>query len=336
MVLQHALEHRAQVVGRREVAALIEIGGFQARPVRDHPAALHRAAGKQRDGAGAVVGAFGAVDARGAAEFGGNHDHGVAPARAEPAFELRQRAVETAEQLRQTPGGAAFIGVGIPAVEGERGDARAVIGRHQFGGAARHQFASRPAPLLPGFGFMSSPCAALSSCRPCDSALARAGSRWRIEIDQPHRGVVGGLRQRHRRPGHRRRSAAQHQRRGRADRKPAHDALAPGQHLQRAVEPAGLHPARSGIAAFEHVLAVEMRAVAIGRRHRMNHRGLLLAVHPRRSPASPDAGRRRSRACSPPSARSNSAQSNHAGRHNQDRRSARRWRGRRARRAGSR
>jgi hypothetical protein len=42
-----------------------------------------------------------------------------------------------------------------------------------------------------------------------------------------------------------------------------------------------LHPARSGKAAFEHILAVEMRALAIGGRDRMDHRGLLLAVHPR-------------------------------------------------------
>ena len=88
LVLQHALHHRAQIGGRREVAALIEIGGLQPRPVRDHAAAFHRAAGEQRDGAGAVIGALRAVDARGAAEFGGDHDHGVAPARAQARFRI--------------------------------------------------------------------------------------------------------------------------------------------------------------------------------------------------------------------------------------------------------
>ena len=42
VIVQHALDHRAQIGGRREVAALIEAGGLQPRPIRNHPAALHR------------------------------------------------------------------------------------------------------------------------------------------------------------------------------------------------------------------------------------------------------------------------------------------------------
>jgi len=94
MIVQQAFDHGAQIGGRRQIAALIEIGALQARPVRDHPAALHRAPGEQRNGAGAVIGALGAVDARGAAEFGCDHHHGVAPALAQSAFEFRERAVE--------------------------------------------------------------------------------------------------------------------------------------------------------------------------------------------------------------------------------------------------
>ena len=49
---------------------------------------------------------------------------------------------------------------------------------------------------------------------------------------------------------------------------------------QRAVEPAGVGTAGPRKAAFQHVLAVEMRALAIGRRHRMHHDGLAGLVEP--------------------------------------------------------
>src|SRR5216684_5076739 len=96
-----------------------------------------------------------------------------------------------------------------------------------------------------------------------------------VKLDKTHRGIVVGLRQRYRRPTDSRRRAAQHQRRGRTDGEAAHHPLASWQRFQRAVEPAGLHPARTGKAAFEHVLSVEMRAVAIGRRYRMDDSGVL-------------------------------------------------------------
>src|SRR2546429_3747323 len=51
-----ALEHRAQVGGRGKIAAFVEVGVLQARPVGNYAAALQRAAREQRDGAGAVVG----------------------------------------------------------------------------------------------------------------------------------------------------------------------------------------------------------------------------------------------------------------------------------------
>ena len=73
---------------------MIEAGRLQRRPVRNHPSSLYRAAGEQRDRAGAVIGTLGAVDAHGAAELGGDHHDGVAPAIAKAAFEFRKRAVE--------------------------------------------------------------------------------------------------------------------------------------------------------------------------------------------------------------------------------------------------
>ena len=79
-----------------------------------------------------MIGAVGAVDARGAAELGGDHHHGVAPARSQPAFKFAERTVEARQQLRQATDRAAFIGMGVPAVVRERADARSVRTRQKF------------------------------------------------------------------------------------------------------------------------------------------------------------------------------------------------------------
>ena len=171
--------------------------------------------------------------------------------------------------------------MGVPAVEGERADPRAVVGGHQFGGAARHQ-PHRADAIGAGFWLHV---VALRGLVEREALLQRARQRGiavLIEFDEPHRGIFRGLRQRDRRPADGWRRAAQHQRRGRADRQRARHPLAFRQAFQRAVEPAGLHPARPGKTAFEHVLPVEMRTVAVRRRHRVNHRRLLLAIHPRK------------------------------------------------------
>jgi hypothetical protein len=124
---EHALEHGAQIGGRLEVALLVEVGDLEARPIGDDAPAGKRAADKEGDRSRAVVSANGAVDAGGAAELSDRDDDRVVPARPEFAFERGEGAVETAEQLRQTAGRAALVGVRIPTVEGERADARAVV-----------------------------------------------------------------------------------------------------------------------------------------------------------------------------------------------------------------
>ncbi len=77
---------------------------------------------------------------------------------------------------------------------------------------------------------------------------------------------------------------ARHQRRHRPDREGAPaariDALAGFDRAQRAVEPAGVDVARPRQTAFQHVLAVEMRTLAIRRRRRMHDDRLSLAVEP--------------------------------------------------------
>ena len=227
-----------------------------------------------------MIGALGAVDARGAAELGGDHHDRIAPALAQSAFEFSERAVEAGQQLRQTADRATFIGVGIPAVERQRCDPRAVVISHQFGGAARHQ-PHRARIVGARLRLHVVALRGLFELQPLRQRRRQRRIAMIVELDQAHRGIVIGLRQRDRRPADGRRRPTQHQRRGRTDREAAHHPLAFGQGFQRAVEPAGLHPARTGKAAFEHVLSVEMRAVTIRRRHRMDHRGLLVFIHPR-------------------------------------------------------
>src|SRR5215831_513299 len=94
VLLEDALEHGAQVGRRLEIAVLKEIAFLDPRPVGDHTPALQRAAGQDHDRAGAVVGALAAIDARGAAELGGERDHRLAPGVAHLAPDRRNRVVE--------------------------------------------------------------------------------------------------------------------------------------------------------------------------------------------------------------------------------------------------
>ena len=55
-----------------------------------------RTAGEQRYGAGTMIGAVGAIDARGTTEFGRDHDYSIAPALAQAVLEFRQRTVDGA------------------------------------------------------------------------------------------------------------------------------------------------------------------------------------------------------------------------------------------------
>jgi len=136
MIFQHAFEHCAQIGGRFEIAVLVQIGTFQARPIGDDAAALERAADKERDRRGAVVGAVGAVDTRGAAEFGGKRDYGILPGTAHIGFDGGERIVERAEELRQSAGRDAFIDMRVPAVERKRADARTIRLRQKSRGIA--------------------------------------------------------------------------------------------------------------------------------------------------------------------------------------------------------
>ena len=105
-----------------------------------------------------------------------------------------------------------------------------------------------------------------------------------VEVEQPGLGVIAGREQFLRDPGHHGGLAAHHQRRDRAD---AQRAAATQIHLairrqldQRAVEPAGVDASWPRDPALEHVLAIEMRAFAIGRRGGVHDGRLLRLVQP--------------------------------------------------------
>ena len=68
-------------------------------------------------------------------------DHGLAPGLAHLGLDRGDGAVERAEQVGEPAVGGAFVDVGVPAVEGERADARAVRPRQELrrraGGSAK-------------------------------------------------------------------------------------------------------------------------------------------------------------------------------------------------------
>jgi peptide/nickel transport system substrate-binding protein len=98
VILEHALEHGAQVSRGPQIARFVEIGLPEPGPIGDHTAAFERAAGEQRHGRGAVVGAVVTVDARGTTEFGDQRHHSLAPRLAHVRLNRRNRAVERAQQ----------------------------------------------------------------------------------------------------------------------------------------------------------------------------------------------------------------------------------------------
>src|ERR1700724_3991453 len=111
---------------------------LHARQIDDNAPALQYAAGELGHGRSAVVGAVSAVEARGAAEFGYEHDHRLMPGVAHLALDRGNRAIERTEQVGKPALDDALVDVGVPAVKGERADPRTLRLREEFGrGAGR-------------------------------------------------------------------------------------------------------------------------------------------------------------------------------------------------------
>src|SRR3954452_17197682 len=126
VVSEQALEHGAQIGGRFEVAILVELGLLQPGPVGHDAPAAERSSGKEGHGPGAVIGAIGAVDARGAAELGHDGNHGLAPVVPHVGLDRSQGAIERAQKVGELTGSRALVDVRIPADKAERAAARAV------------------------------------------------------------------------------------------------------------------------------------------------------------------------------------------------------------------
>ena len=84
------------------------------------------AAGEKGNGAGAVVGSVGAVDARGAPELGHDGDHRLAPGLAHVGLDRGQCAVERSQQVGELTGTRALVDVRVPANKADRPDTRAI------------------------------------------------------------------------------------------------------------------------------------------------------------------------------------------------------------------
>ena len=182
----------------------MQLGRLEPRPIRHHAAALERAAGEQGHGRGAVVGAVGAVDAGGAAELGHHGDDGLAPGVLHLRLDRRDGAVERTQQHGEAAVGSAFGGVGVPAVEGERADARTIGARQEprrgarrFGEIGAHLSGAGRPRLLPVHA------AGARDGRKSHAFLEHARERRigvLVEIEQSRQRVIAGRRQAPRRP----------------------------------------------------------------------------------------------------------------------------------------
>ena len=99
MIPQHALEHGAQVGGRLEIAALIEVGGFETRPIRDDSTASDSPARQKCDRTNAMIGADCAIDMHGTAKFSDGDDGCILPPRSKFALERGNRPIEAAKKI---------------------------------------------------------------------------------------------------------------------------------------------------------------------------------------------------------------------------------------------
>lgn len=108
-----------------------------------NPSAVQRAAGKEHRTAGAVIGAAGAVDVRGAAEFGGDDHDRAPPHRADRLMERLEAGIEFADLARDD---RRFVRVRVPAIIFDKCDARPAGLAHEPARGGHHH--RQPARFL--------------------------------------------------------------------------------------------------------------------------------------------------------------------------------------------
>ena len=110
----------ADIGGRQQIAALIQIRLAQARPIAINLAAAQRAARKQHCAARAMIGARRAVFTRGAAKFGHRQQHGFAPdIGPQPGLQPQDRVLQPRQRFCQT---CRLPAMGVPPCHGKRGN----------------------------------------------------------------------------------------------------------------------------------------------------------------------------------------------------------------------
>src|SRR3954453_4083346 len=285
MIGKYALHDRAQIRRRRKIATLIELIRLQSRPIGDHAAAFDRAAGEKRHRAGAVIGVRRTVHARCSAEFRHDNDRRVLPNRTKYALELVECPVQSAKQLRKTTRRAALIGMRVPSVECERGDARTVVGGDQACRALRCLFHTGGGGKPAARRLVHLACGNFFRREALCKHVGQEGIAMAVKIENAAREIFGRLGQRLRRPAEDRGSASHYQRCrwANAERAARGDPGAARQRRERAVEPTRTDAAWSGKAALEHILAVEMRTLAIGCGDGMHDCTLPGTIEPRKN-----------------------------------------------------
>ena len=265
MPRHRAADERVELHRRLQVTTLEQRRLRQPRPIRQHPPAAHRSAEQHRRTAGAVIGPAGTVNCDSPPEFGRDQHHGVAPQRPETGLQSADHRVE-ALQLRTEP--LALPGVRVPPARFNHRDPRAVGGHHQL----RRKSTGRRRIGTPARRQITGQRARVHRLAPQRVELAVALIQHRHALEQ----IVRGSRQVRRRVGRHIMLAAQGERDGRRYR----DRLCLGrrQHAEQAIEPAVFLLIRAVATALEHVLPVEMRAVAIRRGDGVCEQRLALAV----------------------------------------------------------
>ncbi len=206
--------------------------------------------------------------------------------RAETLLQFVEGAVETGKARRELARDAALVLMCVEALEGERGDARAVGGGEQTrcaGCGLPHPIRLVHAALV--LAVLVAHPVLRRHALGVEPGLQRARQRRvtaPVEIERAGGEVVRGVGQALRRPAEHGRGAAHDERRRDADAQRPSRPAGGRQQRDGAIEPAAVCAAGTGIAALQHVLPVEMRTLAIAGRRRVDEQRAFLAIKARK------------------------------------------------------
>src|SRR5215472_9755867 len=123
LFIEDALEDRAQIGRGLEIPPLVQLFIFETGPVGYDTATFDGAANQEGDRSGAMIRPRGAIDARGATELGDDDDGRILPVGSHTLFKGLERTIEPAQELGEAAGCAPLVGMSVPPVEGEGGNA---------------------------------------------------------------------------------------------------------------------------------------------------------------------------------------------------------------------